>query len=71
MYIKRREGDLHKRRLRDGLFIVLSGIFLITPGFATDLLGFILFLKPIRDFIVKFVLKKIKFSKLSEFNEHE
>ena len=22
MYIKRREGDLHKRRLRDGLFII-------------------------------------------------
>tara|TARA_B100000925_G_C21963932_1_gene454639 strand:+ start:840 stop:1229 length:390 start_codon:yes stop_codon:yes gene_type:complete len=59
------------KALRDGLFIVLSGIFLITPGFATDLFGFILFLKPIRDFIVKFVLKKIKFSKLSEFNEHE
>ena len=59
------------KALRDGLFIVLSGIFLITPGFDTDLFGFILFLKPIRDFIVKFVLKKIKFSKLSEFNEHE
>ena len=59
------------KALRDGLFIVLSGIFLLTPGFATDLFGFILFLKPIRDFIVKFVLKKIKFSRLSGFNEHK
>ena len=59
------------KALRDGLFIVLSGIFLLTPGFVTDLFGFILFLKPIRDFIVKFVLKKIKFSELSGFNEHK
>ena len=59
------------KALRDGLFIVLYGIFLITPGFATDLFGFILFLKPIRNLIVKFVLKKIKFSELSGFNEHK
>ena len=59
------------KALRDGLFIVLSGIFLLTPGFVTDLFGFILFLKPIRDFIVKFVLKKIKLSELSRFNEHK
>ena len=58
------------KALRDGLFIVLSGIFLITPGFATDLFGFVLFLKPIRDFIVKFFLKKIKLSAFSGFNEN-
>ena len=59
------------KAVRDGLFIVLSGIFLLTPGFATDLFGFILFFKPIRDFIVKFVLKKIKLSEFSGFNEHK
>ena len=59
------------KAIKDGLFIVISGILLLTPGFATDLFGFILFFKPIRDFIVKFVLKKIKFSELSGFNEHK
>ena len=41
------------KALRDGLFIVLSGIFLLTPGFATDLFGFILFFKPIQRIKVK------------------
>ena len=59
------------KALRDGLFIVLSGIFLLTPGFATDLFGFLLFFKPIRGYILKLVLKKIKFSDLSGYNEHK
>ena len=58
------------KALKDGLFIVVSGILLLTPGFATDLFGFILFLKPIRDFIVKFFLKKIKLSEFSWFYEN-
>ena len=58
------------KAIKDGLFIVISGILLLTPGFATDLFGFILFFKPIRDFIVKFFLKKIKLSAISGFNEN-
>ena len=58
------------KAIKDGLFIVISGILLLTPGFATDLFGFILFFKPIRDFIVKFFLKKIKLSAFSGFNEN-
>ena len=58
------------KAIKDGLFIVISGILLLTPGFATDLFGFILFFKPIRDFIVKFFLKKIKLSAFYGFNEN-
>ena len=58
------------KAISDGLFIVISGILLLTPGFATDLVGFTLFLRPTRDFIIKIVFKKIKLSKFSEFNEH-
>ena len=54
----------------DGLFILISGILLLTPGFATDLIGFILFLKCIRGFIIKIALKKFMSSKISEFNKH-
>ncbi|MFL2801467.1 MAG: FxsA family protein [Paracoccaceae bacterium] len=49
----------------DGLFILISGILLLTPGFATDLIGFILFLKWIRVFIIEIALKKIMSSKIS------
>ena len=58
------------KAISDGFFIVVSGILLITPGFATDLFGLILFLKPIRNFIIKIFQKKIKSSKFSLFNEH-
>ena len=51
------------------LFIVISGILLLTPGFATDLLGFILFLKPTRNFIIKIIQKKLKLTNFSEFNK--
>ena len=58
------------KAISDGFFIVVSGILLITPGFATDLFGLILFLKPIRNFIIKIFQNKIKSSKFSAYNEH-
>ena len=54
----------------DGLFILISGILLLTPGFATDLIGFILFLKWPRGFIIEIALKKIMSSKIYESNKH-
>ena len=54
----------------DGLFILISGILLLTPGFATDLIGFILFLKWPRGFITEIALKKIMSSKIYESNKH-
>jgi UPF0716 protein FxsA len=35
-----------------GLFVVVSGILLILPGFSTDTLGLILFLPPVRRAII-------------------
>ena len=54
----------------DGLFIFVSGVLLLTPGFATDILGFILFLKLFRNIILKIILKKVNLSKISRFNGH-
>ena len=54
----------------DGLFIFVSGVLLLTPGFATDILGFILFLKLFRNIILKIILKKVNLSKISRFNNH-
>ena len=54
----------------DGLFIFVSGVLLLTPGFATDILGFILFLKLFRNIILKIILKKVNLIKNSRFNDH-
>ena len=59
--------DLFKT-LGDGLFIVISGVFLITPGFATDIFGFILFVRWVRNLIIMKFIKKISLSEFNKFN---
>ena len=44
-------GRVPSRELVHGAMIVIAGILLITPGFITDCIGFLLFLPPVRDFI--------------------
>ena len=57
--------------LGDGLFVLISGVLLITPGFATDLLGFILFLKLPRNYFIKILIKKINSSNSSKFYRND
>lgn len=42
-------GRLPARELIHGTMIVLAGLFLLTPGFVTDLLGLLLFIPAVRD----------------------
>jgi UPF0716 protein FxsA len=37
--------------IKGGIFLLISGLLLITPGFFTDCIGFSIFLKPVQDFI--------------------
>ena len=37
----------------DGLCLIVAGAFLLTPGFVTDGVGFVLFFPPFRTFIKK------------------
>ena len=57
------------KAIGDGLFIFVSGVLLLTPGFATDILGFILFFKFFRNIILRMILKKVDFSKFSKVND--
>ncbi len=42
-------GALPARELFDGACLLVAGALLLTPGFVTDALGFLLFLPPVRD----------------------
>ena len=53
-----REGIFPKDELFDGVLILISGAFLITPGLITDALGFFLLL-PFGRLVVKRWLKEI------------
>jgi len=44
-----RAGSMPTKELFDGLCLVAAGALLITPGFVTDTIGFLLLIPPVRD----------------------
>ena len=45
------QGTMPTDEIKGGIFLLISGLLLITPGFFTDCVGFAVFLKPVQDFI--------------------
>ena len=37
--------------IKGGIFLLISGLLLITPGFFTDCIGFAMFLRPVQNFV--------------------
>lgn len=54
------QGIMPTEEMFDGLMIFCGGIVLLTPGFITDALGFILLIPLTRQIIKYFLQKKIK-----------
>ncbi len=55
-------GRLPARELVHGGMIVLAGILLITPGFVTDTIGFLLFVPAVRDAAWAFLRTRVSFA---------
>jgi UPF0716 protein FxsA len=53
------QGRLPGRELSDGAAVLVSGAFLISPGFITDILGFLLLVPLVRAAIYGFVSKRV------------
>lgn len=53
-------GRVPGRDLVHGVMIMIAGVLLLTPGFVTDTLGFLLFVPAIRDAIWQFAKSRIK-----------
>ena len=45
------QGVMPTNEIKGGIFLLISGLLLITPGFFTDCVGFAAFLKPVQNFI--------------------
>ena len=45
------DGMMPTEEIKGGIFLLISGLLLITPGFFTDFIGFAVFLKPVQNFI--------------------
>lgn len=50
-------GEVSRNMLEGGI-IVLCGLLLLTPGFISDILGFLLILRPLRERLVAYVMNK-------------
>ena len=48
---KMSEDVMPTEEIKGGIFLLVSGLLLITPGFFTDCIGFSMFLKPVQNFI--------------------
>jgi len=59
MQTKMGQGQVPGRELSDGAAILVSGAFLISPGFITDILGFLLLISPVRDVVYRIVSKRV------------
>jgi len=44
-------GIMPTEEIKGGIFLLISGLLLITPGFFTDCIGFAMFLKPVQNFV--------------------
>ena len=55
-----REGGMPKEELLDALLIAFAGLVLITPGFITDLAGFLLLVPFTRKLIKSWLKQKMK-----------
>lgn len=52
------KGELPAREMSDGAAVLVSGAFLISPGFITDILGFLLLIPPVRDLVYRAVSRR-------------
>jgi UPF0716 protein FxsA len=53
------QGGVPGRELSDGATVLVAGAFLISPGFITDILGFLLLVPVVRDLIYRIVSKRV------------
>lgn len=54
-----RAGRVPGRELVSGLMIAIAGVLLLTPGFVTDTLGFLLFVPQLREAVWRFLRTKV------------
>jgi UPF0716 protein FxsA len=55
-----RAGQIPQREIVDGVLVIFGGAFLITPGFITDILGFILLIPPTRAVVRKVLQRSLQ-----------
>lgn len=53
------EGQMPIQPVIDGLFLFAAGLLLLTPGFLTDAIGFLLFVPPLRRALAAWIWRRL------------
>lgn len=54
---KMRQGQAPAQEMVEGILLIIAGAFLITPGFVTDIIGFLWLIPPTRQYFAKILVK--------------
>lgn len=65
-----RNKQVPGRELVNGVMILIAGVLLLTPGFVTDSIGFLLFFPPLRHFLWTAIASKVVVQTSSSFGNH-
>jgi len=65
------QGQLPAFALLEGIFILIGGALLLTPGFFTDAVGFICLIPILRKYLVFWMTRRLRVSKSPEIIEGE
>ena len=53
------QGQMPEKQILDGFLILLGGVLMLTPGFFTDIIGFLLLFPPTRLLLRTVVIKRL------------
>ncbi len=59
------QGEMPTEALLEGIFIILGGVLLLTPGFVTDTVGFICLIPILRRYLVYWLREHIQLTSTS------
>jgi len=62
------QGELPPTVLVEGIFLLLAGAFLLTPGFFTDAIGFLFLIPPVRKMFAAALLRRGMFMATSSMH---
>ena len=63
------EGELPETELLEGVMLIIGGALLLTPGFATDFMGFVCLIPGLRRPIAARIIQTSSFTRMNTFTD--
>jgi len=67
---KMSQGQMPAQEMAEGLLLAVAGALLITPGFVTDAIGFLILFPPTRMVIAQIILLRVQINGAHSFRGH-